>query len=184
MQTYTGIAFDFDDIKPEMVNAVDIAHSLAMQCRFNGHVSAFYSVAEHCCHVHDFLLAIDEHRWLALAGLLHDAAEAYMGDVVLPAKRRGLLSEEWARVELEIERAICSRFGVAAELLHHQTVKLVDRRILIDESLALTSQPPPRPWSEEKRGLQPLGITIQGWATHEARVQYMQRLRDRGAIHG
>lgn len=61
----------------------DIAHSLAHVCRFNGHTRTFYSVADHSIRVAEALP--DK---LKLWGLLHDAAEAYLGDVVGPIKDR------------------------------------------------------------------------------------------------
>ena len=59
----------------------DIAHALALTCRYNGHCSTFYSVAQHSCIVSD--LCFPE---AALDGLTHDVAEAYLGDLVSPIK--------------------------------------------------------------------------------------------------
>ena len=50
-QTFTGRQFFPLDPDPQDIDIVDIAHSLAMQCRYNGHTDRFYSVAEHCVHV-------------------------------------------------------------------------------------------------------------------------------------
>lgn len=81
--TYTGKVFDLLNPKPEMVCIEDIAHSLAHQCRYNGHCEFFYSVAQHC-------VLMARNRDLPgepLQKLLHDAAEAYIGDLISPWKK-------------------------------------------------------------------------------------------------
>lgn len=81
--TYTGKVFNLLNPKPEMVCIEDIAHSLAYQCRYTGHVKFFYSVAQHC-------VLMARNRDLPgdpLQKLLHDAAEAYIGDIVSPWKK-------------------------------------------------------------------------------------------------
>jgi len=88
IQTYTGKRFrplspDIDDICIE-----DIAQSLSKLCRFNGHCSGFYSVADHCCNVALLLDNQGLNRKLQLWGLMHDASEAYFGDIVSPLKRQ------------------------------------------------------------------------------------------------
>jgi len=59
----------------------DIAHALANICRWTGHTSRFYSVAEHC--IRAAAIAPPECK---LHVLMHDAAEAYLGDVATPLK--------------------------------------------------------------------------------------------------
>lgn len=61
------------------INIGDIAHGLAYQCRFNGQTSRFYSIAQH-----SLMVASRLPNHLKMSGLLHDAAEAYVGDVVQP----------------------------------------------------------------------------------------------------
>ena len=80
IQTFTGK--QFFPLEPENVDIVDIAHSLSMVCRFNGHCSKFYSVAEHSLRV-SYLVP----KKFALWGLLHDATEAYIGDIFRPINR-------------------------------------------------------------------------------------------------
>lgn len=84
------------DPKPEDVCVADIAHHLSLICRFNGACNEFYSVAQHSC-----LVARITERWTAqlacdgfgtnyvrakLFGILHDAPEAYIGDITRPFK--------------------------------------------------------------------------------------------------
>lgn len=81
--TYTGKVFNFLNPKPEMVCIEDIAHSLANLCRYTGHVRKFYSVGEH-----SILMALsDKCPGDSMSKLLHDAAEAYIGDMASPWKR-------------------------------------------------------------------------------------------------
>jgi hypothetical protein len=104
MQTYTGRAFwplapQADDIDP-----ADIAHALSMLCRYGGHVERFYSVAEHCV-----LMSYAVPPGYALWALLHDATEAYMGDMVRPLKRS---MPEYQAAEARLSAVICDRFGL------------------------------------------------------------------------
>ena len=81
--TYNGDPFHPDS--PQFSVEV-IAHSLSMQCRCNGHVRQFYSVAEHSMLVADLM----DHLKLGdpFEGLMHDAAEAYIGDIPAPFKHK------------------------------------------------------------------------------------------------
>jgi len=81
MFTYRG-TFDLLDPREEQVSIEDIAHALSMTCRFAGHVREFYSVAQHSVLVSK---ALDKR--LQLPGLLHDAGEAYTGDLIVPMQK-------------------------------------------------------------------------------------------------
>lgn len=100
-----GEYFDLLDPASGVWGPAEIADGLAKCCRFAGHCMGFYSVAEHSLLVAE--LVAPEHR---LAALLHDAAEAFTGDITKPLK--GLLPE-FKAIEDRIERAIFDRFGVA-----------------------------------------------------------------------
>jgi len=78
---------DLLDFTREDVNFDDIAHALGNQCRFNGHTMDFYSVAQHCVRVADLLDRRGYPLELQLFGLLHDAGEAYLGDITVPVQR-------------------------------------------------------------------------------------------------
>lgn len=93
-RTYSGRVFDLVNPTPDMVRIVDVAMGLANQCRYNGQIGNFYSVAQHSCEVsievQTRLLAMGRPHLTvlrgAMMGLLHDAAEAYVGDVISPLK--------------------------------------------------------------------------------------------------
>lgn len=81
IRTFTGRKFYLFDPRYTDIAIEDIAHSLAHTSRFGGHLPHFYSVAEHSILVAS--LVPDPHK---LEALLHDAAEAYIGDIVRPLK--------------------------------------------------------------------------------------------------
>jgi hypothetical protein len=97
ISTFTGIKFKFDD--PEF-NIIDIAHALSHQCRFVGHTNRFYSIAQHSLLVSE-LMSND----LKLTGLLHDATEAYLGDVSRPLKR---YLPDYKLIEENLQIKLCS----------------------------------------------------------------------------
>ena len=80
--TYTGKAFDLSNPSPDKICLDDIAHSLSQLCRFVGSTHRFYSVAEHSLMVSHLVKPENKH-W----ALMHDAAEAYTGDVISPLKK-------------------------------------------------------------------------------------------------
>ncbi|QDP54860.1 MAG: hypothetical protein Unbinned3891contig1000_58 [Prokaryotic dsDNA virus sp.] len=84
--THTGKQFDLQDPNPALVDIEDIAWALSNLCRFVGHTPTFYSVAEHSALVASVLLEKTRDPVWAMAGLLHDAHEAYMGDIPQPLK--------------------------------------------------------------------------------------------------
>lgn len=82
VMTYTGKLVDILSIKPNDICIEDIAHSLALQCRYTGHIKEFYSVAQHCVLMSELDLPSDP-----MARLLHDAAETYISDLATQIKR-------------------------------------------------------------------------------------------------
>lgn len=108
IQTHSGRKYYPTDPRLEDVLIDDIAHALSMQCRFVGHVSRFYSIAEHSVHVSKLVPA--EH---ALTGLLHDAHEAYIHDISRPLKHH---LPDYRQLEELNWLAIAARFGLPLEL--------------------------------------------------------------------
>ncbi len=85
--TYTKLHINPSQCEPNMISPEDIAHSLSLLCRANGHYPRFYSVAQHC--IDCILEAKARHlsKRLQLAALLHDSAEAYFSDIPKPVKK-------------------------------------------------------------------------------------------------
>lgn len=103
--TKSGVKFDLLNPSPTMVELDDIAHALSRQIRFNGHVSANANVA-----LHSVIVAYEVDQAFRLPALLHDAAEAYIGDIVRPFK--DLMGHHIIEIENAMEIAIGERFGV------------------------------------------------------------------------
>jgi len=136
--TYTGKPFDLLDPQPEMVCIEDIAHALAHICRYTGHVREFYSVAQHCVLMTNADLPGDP-----LQRLLHDSAEAYIGDIARPWKQllyinRPDLAPYTTHTILSVkifEQKIQDIIGEALgiKLIHSAEVKEADNRIMATE---------------------------------------------------
>lgn len=108
--TYSGKKIYFNDgmMEQNQYDIVDIAHSLSQQCRFTGHTRKFYSVAEHSVRISD--LCSPEN---ALWGLLHDAAEAYIGDLNKPFK---LMLPSFSVMEEKLMEGIKKQFGLIGKI--------------------------------------------------------------------
>lgn len=108
IRTYTGSSFDIMAITPSEIRIDDIATSLSRLCRYGGHCSRFYSVAEHSVHVATYLQGTHKDM---LAGLLHDASEAYVGDMIGPLKGQPFM-KGYRDFEAHVQRCIEDRFKV------------------------------------------------------------------------
>ncbi len=161
IQTFTGRSFWPLDPREEDVCIEDIAHALALRCRFAGHCIRFYSVAEH-----SVLISYAVPKSDALWGLLHDAAEAYSSDLPKPLKRS---LPQWQPLEQAIMSVISSRFGMTS--VEPESVKKADYAILRDEQIALMA-PCARDWGYTS---QPLGVDIQGWSPEVAESRFYRR---------
>lgn len=150
--------------KEEEVLIDDIAFALSNICRFGGHTQ-FYSVAEHCCHVSDACPPA-----LKLLGLLHDAPEAYIGDMVRPLKHQ---MPEYQRVEAGLWFIISDKFNLPNRT---DLVKSYDNQALLAErNHLMPAGPNTRKWYWDHMGIQPLSCRIQCWSPEIARREFMNR---------
>ena len=132
METYAGVKFYALDPRPEDICIEDIAHSLANQCRYAGHVKRFYSVAQHSVIVSQNLPS-----HLKLWGLLHDASEAYLVDLPRPSKNGTILGVEYKKIESVVQTMIYNKFGLFGD--EPAMVKEVDNRMIPTERRDLMS---------------------------------------------
>lgn len=173
MQTYTGRAFRPFEATADDIDPVDIAHSLSLTCRYNGHVSRFYSVAEHCVLMAEHFSAAGD-RKNALWALLHDAAEAYIGDMVRPLKVTDMMAP-YRVIDRDLTALIVTKWGLDGSAGMPPEVKDADNRILLDERYALLGDPA-EPWHQDSDGTQPLGVPIVGWQPAVAEQRYLSML--------
>ena len=167
VETSQGRAFEYQDLVSNRYDIKEIAAALSKQCRYNGHTSRFYSVAEHCIILANYAAANLGHDE-AIQMLLHDAAEAYIGDHVLPVKN---MLPEIRNLEDALDEIIAFQFGLAFPFPEY--VKELDYSIVLDERRALF--PNSRwTWQAEQAGLKPLGVTIVGWSPEYAEAVYLQ----------
>ena len=169
LQTYSGGQFFPLDPRPEEIDIRDIAHSLSLICRFNGHCRSFYSVAEHSIRA-SFLVPPED----APYALLHDAVEVYTGDIITPIKNQLLYSApgdtrqmSFRKREHEILAVVLRRFGLKETL--PDSVKKADLIMLATEfrDIMVESENPP-PLIE-----QPLSGKIEPWSPESAEMHFL-----------
>lgn len=132
----SGRYFDFLDPQPDQFTLGDIAGALSKICRFGGQVSRFYSVAEHCMQCAFVAdcdgLPVDTQ----IACLMHDAAEAFTGDIVKPLK---IMLPEFKEIEQRVEAVIAEKFCIDFHS-NAALVREIDHAMLIHERRRLFSR--------------------------------------------
>ncbi len=165
IETYTGRRFRPLAPVTQDIDIRDIAHALSQQCRFSGHTTVHYSVAEHSVRVCRLL-----HEWgcppsVQLWGLLHDASEAYLVDIPSPLKSCPEFNG-YRVAEARLMAQICERFGLSPSM--PTNVGYADSVMLATEARDLM---PFRPEHWIGLSSSPLYETIvpwpAGWARHE-----------------
>ena len=144
----------FDLLKPEdyAYDIEEIAEALSNLCRYTGHVSKFYSVAEH-----SVLVSRIVPEPLALCGLLHDASEAFVGDVSSPLKK---LLPDYRAIEDGIQGAIAKHFGIPFPFPHE--IHEGDKRMYWRERIDIAPGPRDKLWHQDlaaTRKVQASGMT-------------------------
>jgi len=191
--TNSGKKMFYNNPTPDSIRFEDIACSLSKTCRFAGQIDEFYSVADHCCNLVEF--AQNElitttffpfpDKWsteFLLYLLLHDSAEAYMGDCPAPAK---WVMPDYRVVENRIfDNAIAPYFKLSTSNFIRERVKFYDRNIIRNEAELLFNPVPD--WVNDYIDI---GATIKVSKDHkEARDRftalYVQLVAQRNGLGG
>jgi len=171
MRTFTGRKFWPMDPKAEDMSIVDVAHHLAMQVRFNGATKDFYSVAEHC--VIGSYLVPDEY---AFEFLMHDAPEAWLGDMIRPIKNHTLCGDQYKLIELGVDSVVRAKWGMAEE--PPSCVKRMDSALCameIDQVYGAPVDYVLRGEGLDFSMLKGAGYKLHFWDWRTAEIQFFQR---------
>ena len=157
----------FDILAPERgeYGIETIANALSNLCRYTGHVDRFYSVAEH-----SVLVSRMVPERYAMEGLLHDASEAFVGDVSSPLKK---LLPDYKRIEENVQADIARRFNLVYPFPHE--IHDADKRIYWAERQNIS---PGRDglWHQEYRASRK--YKPEGWQPAKAKREFLKRYRE------
>lgn len=133
--TANGQQVDLLRTQANVITLADVSHALAQINRFNGHCARPYCVAEHSLLVLDIIVHLyaPASPHCRLAALMHDAHEAYVGDMATPVKQ--VVGEGWRLLEHRFERCLRSAWGLhvasheyAAMIKHADLIALATER--------------------------------------------------------
>jgi hypothetical protein len=160
--TASGRYFNFLNPDLEQISIKDISVGLSNTCRFGGQCKRFYSVAEHCV-----LMSHIVPEELALIALMHDAAEAFTGDIPKPLKQ---LLPDFAIIEARTEQAIATVFNLPIVL--PPEIKIADRQMLCAEQMQVMGNSDA--WFSTQ-AIEPARVTVRFWTPTEAEAAFISR---------
>jgi len=161
IQTYTGKQFNFLDPSIDSIDLFDIAHALSNLCRYSGHVKEFYSVAEHCVILSEYVMLQTSDPAQALYALMHDASEAYLVDIPRPIKSH-------LKGYIELEKQITDQVMKKFNLVHSSVADYGDTNIIKDESVLLHGN---LSWVNM---YDHLGVNLYLWTPKEAENEFLK----------
>lgn len=127
--TASGTYFDYRNPKIEQIEIFDIIKALSNICRFGGQID-FYSVAEHSIHCAILAEKKGYEKEVVYAALMHDAQEAYIGDMPKPLKR---MLPAYQMLEANISNVLCKALNISTD--YAAIIKVLDNQILKAEKL-------------------------------------------------
>ena len=168
IHTFTGRQFWPLDARASNVDILDIAHALSCTGRFGGHTREFYSVAQHSVLASVMLVDKAVSKW----ALLHDAPEAYLGDVPRPIKY-SLGFDEYRAAEDRLMEVVMEAFDLGPE---PPEVEWADATLLVTEARDLMQQGQvTEEWLHGARKVPPLDGVIVPWEPRRAESEFLKR---------
>ena len=169
LQTVSGRFVNPFDPDPAQIDIGDIARALANVCRFGGHCRSFYSVAQHSVIVSELVEQRGGDVEDTFAALMHDATEAYLGDMPHPIKHRSPLGAAFKAAEDRLEQVLRAHFRIKPDV---PEIKRVDRALLATERRAFSGEN----WHwPELEGVEPLDLELAAWPPDEAARAFAAR---------
>nr|WP_298411614.1 hypothetical protein [uncultured Halomonas sp.] len=166
--THSGRVVSLLEPSSSMIDAEDIGRALSRICRFGGHTREHYSVAQHCVLASHWVPAAHQ-----LTALMHDATEAYVGDIVSPLKA---LIPAFKHIEARFWTAIATRFALPVDM--PACIHDIDLILLATERRDLLCDDAIWPHLE---GVTPLTAPIEPWSMDHAYDQWMTRFEQLNA---
>lgn len=123
-----GSYVDFSDLRHAHIIKEDIADRLCAINRYNGGTVTPFSVGAHSLAIQNYLRQRGATQRVQLLALLHDATEAFIGDMVSPLKK---LFPAFSKLEDELFDVICTQLGITEPFTEAEwvEVKLIDEAI-------------------------------------------------------
>jgi uncharacterized protein len=166
-----GHYVDLANPDPSTIEVKSIAAALSKVCRFGGHCPQFYSVAEHCIHATAMACSEGYTGDALIAVFLHDAAEAYIGDMVKPLK---VTMPQYGEAEQRIETAIQAAFGVDFSKWM-DVIKRFDRAMLKAEKVTMWPEDTEK-WAGFSE-IEDRVVKFQFWEPSQAEMQFLAMAR-------
>lgn len=154
IETFRHHQVDFLNPDPDQIDIEDIAHALSLIPRFGGHTGRLYSVAQH-----SVLASQLVHKDIELDALMHDAPEAYIGDVVGPLKR---LLKDLEPIEFRLSEVIAKKFNLRPMIPMDPRIREADLKMLHFEAEDLLSIDATKEWGipDASKGRDDLGMRV------------------------
>lgn len=174
LQTRSGRRVDLLGPSVSQIDFGDIANALSHINRFTGHTFGRYSVAQHCCLGADYLKLTGHSALTALGFLLHDAHEAYLGDIATPIAAAVCDVSALRAAKVQIDHCIQIAAGVVIPHDIKSLIREIDLCMCRTERDALMAAPP-EPWADEIENAALLPIVIKSWDPLRAHREWFAR---------
>lgn len=167
----SGGFYDFGRPEISEFTINDIARNLSNLCRYTGSLEKFYSVAQH-----SFLVSMQLEKiglvHLAMEGLMHDASEAFLGDVASPLKQ---MLPDYKKIEYKVEKAIFDKYELPFPM--DKQTKNADTAVFVAERAQLQPRCP-----QDFGDVTPADFKIVPWASGKAEKVFLERFYELGGV--